>query len=90
MRTTRLPQLTDRQHIMLMFVADTIECTGIPPTINDLAQHFSLAPSNVRVRLMQLERKGYLCRKPFTHRGLWLTEQTRCWRATRQLGARLA
>jgi len=65
--------LTKRQEEILDFIAQRIEEEGSPPTLRELARHFSIRSTwAVRRHLTALEKKGYLERLGKTSRGIKL------------------
>lgn len=64
-------KLTDRQSMVLMFIANQIEEDGYPPTIREIGDHLSIRSTNgVNDHLKALEKKGYIKRKDSKSRAL--------------------
>ena len=65
--------LTERQEVVLSFITGSFEKRRIPPTIREIQKHFGFESTNAVVdHLNQLERKGYLRRRPGISRGIEL------------------
>jgi repressor LexA len=62
--------LTDKQRRILDFVSGQIREKGFPPTVREIARHFSVFPKAVQDHLAALERKGVLRRIKERARGL--------------------
>jgi len=55
---------TDRQRVVLTFVADFIHREGCPPTLREIGEHLSIRSTNgVNDHVEALERKGYFVRR---------------------------
>ncbi len=69
--------LTPRQEEILGFISDFFTKKRMPPTIREIQTHFKLESTNgVVEHLAQLERKGYLRRRPGISRGLELVSKS--------------
>jgi repressor LexA len=63
--------LTDRQSQVLDYLKDHIRVAGYPPTLREIAGHFSLSGPRAAVKhLDALVRKGYIVRKKGLSRGI--------------------
>ncbi len=66
--------LTKRQEAVLLFIQEEIERTGLPPTFQEIADHFGFASRRAAFEHLQaLERKGYVRKHPGRHRSLEIT-----------------
>ncbi len=54
--------LTRRQQETLDFIEEFIQREGIPPTVDEIADHFNVSTPTAFARLRALERKGYISR----------------------------
>jgi repressor LexA len=55
---------TDRQGVVLAFVADFLHREGCPPTLREIGEHLCIRSTNgVDDHVKALERKGYLDRR---------------------------
>ena len=53
--------ITDKQRLILEFIADAIQEKEYPPTIQEIGEHFGIASTNgVYDHLAALEKKGYI------------------------------
>src|SRR3712207_6580055 len=53
--------LTDRQRETLVFIAETVQERGYPPSVREICEGLGLASSStVHSHLQALQRKGYL------------------------------
>jgi repressor LexA len=69
------PRLTERQSQIYEFVSQRILDRGVPPTIREIGEKFSIRSTNgVRSLLEALIKKGYLRKTPLVSRGLVLAE----------------
>ena len=67
--------LTERQETILEFIASFLEKRRIPPAIREIQKHFRFeSPNAVTTHLDQLEKKGYLRRRPGLARGIELED----------------
>ncbi len=67
--------LTDRQSQVLEYIGGYISHSGFPPTLREIAGHFSLSGPRAAVKhLDALERKGYIARKKGLSRGIELSK----------------
>ena len=72
--------LTPRQEAIFKFISNFLEKQRIPPTVREIQGHFGFESTNaVAEHLAQLERKGYLKRRPGISRGIELASQSRCF-----------
>ncbi|MCP4566400.1 MAG: transcriptional repressor LexA [FCB group bacterium] len=70
-------KLTERQKQILSFIEDKIRGSGMPPTIREIGEQFSISSTNgVRSILDALETKGYIRRQKLVSRGIELVRQT--------------
>ena len=54
-------ELTERQHRVLQFVAETVADRGYPPSVREICDALGLAsPSTAHSHLQALQRKGYI------------------------------
>ena len=65
-----MQDLTPKQQRVLDFIAGRIQDRGIPPTIREIAKHFSVFPRAIQDHLAALKRKGVLQRTKEHTRGL--------------------
>ncbi len=71
-------KITKKQKAVLDFIAQTIEETGIAPTVRDICVGLGLSsPSPVHVHLKTLEEKGYIHRDPLKSRCITVVGQER-------------
>lgn len=71
-----LKKLTNRQKQILTFIEEKIKGSGMPPTIREIGQKFSISSTNgVRSILDALEVKGYIRRQKLVSRGIELAVQ---------------
>lgn len=71
-------KITKKQKAVLDFIAQTIEETGIAPTVRDICIGLGLSsPSTVHVHLKTLEEKGYIHRDPLKSRCITVVGQER-------------
>lgn len=71
-----LKPLTTRQLKVLDFIRTEITKHGCPPTMREIGDRFDIRSTNgVRCLLQTLERKGAIKRKPYSSRGIELTER---------------
>lgn len=71
-------KITKKQKAVLDFIAQTIEETGIAPTVRDICVGLGLSsPSTVHVHLKTLEEKGYIHRDPLKSRCITVVGQER-------------
>ena len=71
-------KITKKQKAVLDFIAQTIEKTGIAPTVRDICVGLGLSsPSTVHVHLKTLEEKGYIHRDPLKSRCITVVGQER-------------
>ena len=76
---------TPRQTILLEFMASYQEREGMPPTLAEMKRALGAnSPTAPLDMLRQLDRKGYVTRKPRISRGSTLTEKARAY-LSRQL-----
>lgn len=64
--------LTQAQWIVLQFVRSFISDFGVPPSLQDIAEHTGRWPSAVNDSLDGLEAKGFIERRPGIARGIVL------------------
>jgi len=58
-----LPELTDRQRQVLMFIRQTVAERGYPPSVREIGEALGLSsPSTVHSHLLSLTKMGYLRR----------------------------
>jgi repressor LexA len=68
--------LTDRQQLILDFIAESIHARGFPPTLREIGEHFGIRSTNgVNDHLKALEKKGYLRREDLKSRAMRPIEQ---------------
>jgi repressor LexA len=66
-----MQKLTQRQKMVLEFIANTIHVDGYPPTLREIGNFMGIRSTNgVNDHLRALERKGYLTRKDMKSRTL--------------------
>lgn len=71
-------KITKKQKAVLDFIAQTIDETGIAPTVRDICDGLGLSsPSTVHVHLKTLEEKGYIHRDPLKSRCITIVGQER-------------
>jgi repressor LexA len=61
---------TEKQTSVLNFISDFIERVGYPPTIRDIADHFSMSAKGAYDHVLALEKKGYIKRDPKISRSI--------------------
>jgi repressor LexA len=67
-------ELTETQKNILDFLIDQIKGKGIPPTLAEVAKHFSYRNrATVQQHLSAIERKGFIKKNPRLSRGIELT-----------------
>ena len=54
--------LTEKQKNMIEFIDDFMNCTGMAPTIYEIAEHFGIKTSTVFAHVRALQKKSYLTR----------------------------
>jgi repressor LexA len=62
--------VTARQQEILDFINTYVEENGFPPSVREIAGHFSIYPATVQDHICALERKGELQKKRFQSRTL--------------------
>ncbi|MBW2189754.1 MAG: transcriptional repressor LexA [Deltaproteobacteria bacterium] len=66
-------KLTDRQKAVLVYISESIQARGYPPTLREIGNHLGIRSTNgVNDHLRALERKGYLTREDMKSRTLRL------------------
>lgn len=69
--------LTERQEKVLEFISSFLEKMKMPPSVREIQSHFGFESTNaVTDHLAQLERKGYLKRRPRVSRGIELISKS--------------
>lgn len=69
--------LTERQENILEFITSFLEKRRIPPSVREIQTHFGFESTNaVTDHLVQLEKKGYLKRRPRVSRGIELVSKS--------------
>jgi repressor LexA len=64
-------KLSKRQAEILNFLKDFVSKRGMPPTLQETADHFSIkSPNGVRDHFKALEKKGFITRIPDCSRGI--------------------
>lgn len=72
--------LTERQEAILEFIASFLERRKIPPAVREIQRHFRFeSPNAVTEHLVQLEKKGYLRRRPGLARGIEIVSRKICF-----------
>jgi repressor LexA len=67
--------VTQRQHRILEFIAETVRERGFPPTVREIGEAVGLtSSSSVHAQLANLERKGLLHKDPTKPRAMTLAE----------------
>jgi SOS-response transcriptional repressor LexA len=85
-RVTHATPMTRIQRHTLEFIAEHIAEKGYPPSVRDIQLAFSIGSTNaVHDRIVALEKRGLVQRRPMISRGLILTE-----RGKALMGARAA
>lgn len=70
-RTVQRLTLTDRQKMILDFIADNLKTRGFPPTLREIGEAFHIRSTNgVNDHLRALERKGFIVRDEMRARGI--------------------
>jgi repressor LexA len=70
--------LTPRQAQILDFIRETVQSSGIPPTIAEIAEAMGVtSPNGIRGHLQALERKGAIELIPHASRGIRLLRRKR-------------
>lgn len=68
--------LTDRQRLVLDFIADSLDRNGCPPTLREISDHISTKGTATAIaHLEALERKGYIRRRSGS-RGIAIPHRT--------------
>jgi repressor LexA len=67
--------LTERQQAVLTFVEEFCRLKGYPPTVREVAAHFTVQPRAAADHLAALKKNGYLRREPGLSRGLSLASR---------------
>lgn len=70
-----MDQLTPKQQKILKFISNYTQEAGLPPTIREIGDHFSIFPRAVQDHLAALERKGVLRRIKEQARGIIIAGQ---------------
>ncbi len=66
-----MQELTERQHLVLQFIQESIAERGYPPTLREIGARMGIRSTNgVNDHLRALERKGYLKREDMKSRAL--------------------
>jgi len=66
-----MQELTERQHLVLQFIQESITERGYPPTLREIGARMGIRSTNgVNDHLRALERKGYLKREDMKSRAL--------------------
>jgi repressor LexA len=66
-------RLTDKEQVMLEFIAAHLRNHGYPPTFRELCELTGCtSPSTTLARVRSLERKGFIFRKPLSPRAITL------------------
>lgn len=68
--------LTDRQKEVLSYIGSYAGSHGFPPTLREIALHFSIAPTSVLGHLHALESKGFIRRQPAKSRCLEIVRRS--------------
>lgn len=56
-------ELTERQREVLHYIVEVLRCSGYPPTVREIANHFGLASGyGVQRHLAALQKKGFIRR----------------------------
>ncbi|MBI1729362.1 transcriptional repressor LexA [Candidatus Acetothermia bacterium] len=64
-------ELTEKQRQILQFIVESMDDTGVTPTMREIASRFGFsAPASVRRHLDALEKKGYIRRHEGRARGI--------------------
>lgn len=66
--------LTLRQEMVLAYLAIQIR-KGKAPTLREVAAHFQCSVNTITGHMRALERRGYICREPYTPRGVRIIER---------------
>ena len=69
-----MKELTERQKEVLSFIANHINSRFYPPTIREIADHFSISVKGAYDHVTALKRKGYLKQDGKRSRAIELTE----------------
>jgi repressor LexA len=78
-----MKELTDRQKAVLSFIAEHINRRSYPPTIREIAGHFSLSIKGAHDHVLALKRKGSIRQ----HRSLPRTMELVCDKETEGMGS---
>ena len=66
-------RLTDKEQVMLEYIAAHLRMHGYPPTFRELCELAGCtSPSTTLARVRSLERKGFIFRKPMSPRAITL------------------
>lgn len=55
-----MKELTDKQELVLKFITQVIKDRGVPPTIREIGDEFSITAKGAYDHLKAIEKKGYL------------------------------
>ena len=67
--TVKMEYLTKKQEDVYNYILQSMRKNGFPPTIREIADHFSVSIGTVQDHISAIESKGYLKIKPNTARG---------------------
>ena len=62
-----MKDLTKRQGQVLAFITEAIAGNGIPPSVREIANYFSISPKGAHDHIIALEKKKYIIRSKKGH-----------------------
>jgi repressor LexA len=68
-----MKELTERQKDVLSFIADYLKIHSFPPTIREVADHYSISVKGAHDHITALRKKGFLKQIDKRPRTMWLT-----------------
>lgn len=71
--------LTARQRQILLFLVDSRNKRGFPPSIREIQHVFGFSPNGVLCHLKALEKKGVIKREPDKARGITILRDPTGW-----------
>ena len=69
------PPLTDKQFHVLKFIYKSVKDENLPPTIREIADHFSLSIGTIQDHVKALVKKGFISISKNTSRGISLVRE---------------
>lgn len=68
-----MKELTERQKDVLSFIAEYLKIHSFPPTIREIADHYSISVKGAHDHITALRKKGFLKQIDKRPRTMWLT-----------------